>query len=131
MTIPYNSSSKKRQLPYSKQLRGQVNDSVRFSFPGTLFVMIGDAAWHLAKECDNPNIARAFVCLPPDESPLIYDWTITCGWGVVIKGDAPVELSELIATLCLLEGAIVAITWHEDPIIPFTWYYPQRMATSE
>jgi hypothetical protein len=118
--------------PYAKRLSDRFATGWKADWTGTIFIAAGDHAWdHGGQWAERATITnRAFLVLPPNTDPTVYDWRIVAGHDCVLydTGGLSDATAEDFAVLMIQTGADLVLVAGEERD---TVSYRSRMALGE
>lgn len=104
--------------PYAKRLSDRFATGWKADWTGTIFIAAGDHAWdHGAQWAERVSITnRAFLVLPPNTDPTVYDWRIVGGHDCVLydTGNLSDATAEDFAVLLIQTGADLVLVAGEE-----------------
>ncbi|MGH8578758.1 MAG: hypothetical protein ACREVK_01090 [Gammaproteobacteria bacterium] len=104
--------------PFGKRLRERVSSGWR-PRNGSILIAAGPRAWDWARRWDAEFLQRPFLCLPPSDDPVSFDWSIVAGFDAVvfIFGEIAEGIPHRLAVLLVAAGVPLVVACYDDPEI--------------
>ncbi len=121
--------SRRHLPPYGKRLSDRFATGWKADWTGTIFIAAGHHAWdHGRQWAERASITnRAFLVLPPNTDPTVYDWRIVAGHDCLLydTGGLSDATAEDLAVLLIQTGAdLVLVAGEERDTVSYRPHMP-------